>query len=78
MPIDAGVRTEVLWGRRIKARRTLLNLTQSQLADLTDLTQVAISQFEHGARVPRDATKLRIAKALGCAVADLFPWEDAQ
>lgn len=77
MPTSTGVKTEVLWGRRVRERRKALGLSQEQVARLADCTQVSISKIELGQSAPRDSTKVRVARALGCRVTDLFPWEDA-
>lgn len=55
-------------GKRLQARRKALELSQEQLAEMTGLTQAAISLYEVGLREPRDHHRVIIAGALGCAV----------
>lgn len=62
------------WGRRIRARREALGMTQVQVAQLAQLSQQAIAQYETGRFVPADNTKLRLARALGVAPGVLFEW----
>ena len=61
------------WGKRLKARRQALNLTQQQLADICGVRQSTISRIEAGT-CPRDAAKWLLAGALGTTVEDLFPY----
>jgi transcriptional regulator with XRE-family HTH domain len=53
---------------QVVARRTELELSQAELAELTDTTQSAIARLESGGRPPRIDTLLRIANALDCAL----------
>lgn len=64
------------WGDRVKTRRLQLGLTQTQLADLCNLTQQGIARIESGAVIPRDATKQRLAACLGTTPDDLFAWPE--
>jgi molybdate-binding protein/DNA-binding XRE family transcriptional regulator len=52
--------------------RTAKELSQGQLADLTGLTRQAVSAIETGQYVPNTAVALRLARALGCTVEELF------
>lgn len=66
------------WGDNVrKARRAFLDtgLTQVQLAERCKITQQSLSQIEKGETIPRDGLKIKIAQALGVAVADLFDWD---
>lgn len=60
-------------GDNIKKRRKALKLSQKQLAKLADVSQAGISDIENGGktRTPYTDTILKIARALGCTVADL-------
>ena len=49
---------------RIKLRRRELNLTQTELAKVANLTPAAISQFESGARKPSFKTLSSLSDAL--------------
>ncbi len=76
MPTNATVKLEVVWGARVRDRRTQLQLTQAQLAGIVDppTTQGTIHKIEAGQITPRDSLKLALAKALGAAPETLFPW----
>lgn len=63
-------------GKRLQARRKTLGLTQTQLGDMSGLTQKAISHYELGVREPNDAHKVIVAAALACRVDDLWPVPD--
>jgi transcriptional regulator with XRE-family HTH domain len=58
-------------GHFIKLRREALNLSQAELAKIIGLTQKSLSEIETGKRQPRRSTKIAIAKALNCSLADL-------
>ena len=60
--------------REIRKRR---NMTQSDLAQLADTTQAAISRYETGENALTLETAARIANALGCKVDDLIKEESA-
>lgn len=66
------------WGERIaRQRRALIvtdhPMTQAELAERVGTGQDQISKWERGAQEPRLANKYRLAQALECAPADLFP-----
>lgn len=56
--------------------RNQADLTQEALAAACGLTRQAISQIEAGSYFPNSIAALRIARALGCKVEDLFQIED--
>jgi len=60
-----------LIGRRIKDVRNLRHLTQSELAEMVDLTEPYISRIETGRSCSLDAY-VRIADALGVTVDHLL------
>ncbi|MFP5319589.1 MAG: helix-turn-helix domain-containing protein [Acidimicrobiia bacterium] len=62
------------WGRRLKARRSELGLTQERLAEICSIEQSTISRIERGQVCPRDNVKWRLAGALGQTVEQLFPY----
>jgi transcriptional regulator with XRE-family HTH domain len=64
------------WGERVAARRKALGFTQEDLAGLAGMRQSAVSKIERGEVGVSDATKLRIARCLGCPPGDLFPYEE--
>ena len=59
--------------KRLKELRLDANLTQEELAEVTDLTQSTISRLERGGRSPRPKTLRRLADALGVKAEDLDP-----
>lgn len=59
----------------LKLLRTRLGLSQQQLANLAGVTRQTISFVESGQGAPSVMMTLRLAKALGCQVEDLF-WID--
>lgn len=62
------------WGERVAARRKALKWTQTQLAEVSGVTQQTISNIEAGAGLPRDDIKLALSIALGLPPAELFEW----
>ena len=59
------------FGENLRRRRLEKGLTQLQLAQMTELSQPIIAQYERGSKQPTVATASAIAKALGCALSDL-------
>lgn len=57
---------------RLREWRLAHDYSENELADLTGLTQAYISRLERGVRGASHATKVRIARALGVPVRDLF------
>jgi DNA-binding XRE family transcriptional regulator len=58
---------------KVKGLRVLNgDLTQQQLADLIGCSRQTIHSIESGKFVPSVELALKIAKALGCKVEDLF------
>lgn len=55
--------------------RTRLGLSQQELADLVGVTRQAISAVEAGLSTPSTTIALRLVRALGCRMEDLF-WLD--
>lgn len=64
------------WGQKIEALRRELNLTQDDLAEKTPTSQQTISRIELGRQVPSDGLRVKIARALGVKVADIFTYEE--
>ncbi|GAB1545508.1 hypothetical protein NUACC21_81840 [Scytonema sp. NUACC21] len=56
----------------LKSLRTRLGMSQQELASLAGVTRQTISGVESGQCAPSVAMTLRLAKALGCQVEDLF------
>lgn len=63
--------TELVQGTRVRLARDLQNVSQSELANLVDVTPAAISQFESGDASPSERTLHRMAGALNMPV-DFF------
>ena len=59
----------------LKSIRTRLGMSQQDLANLAGVTRQTISGVESGQSAPSVAMTLRLAKALGCHVEDLFWFE---
>ncbi|MHC5734774.1 substrate-binding domain-containing protein [Nostoc sp.] len=59
----------------LKSIRTRLGMSQQDLANIASVTRQTISGVESGLYAPSVAITLRLAKALGCQVEDLF-WLD--
>lgn len=57
---------------RIKEMLDEKNITQKQLAEITGITESAISHYIKGDRVPRGTNLVKIAKALGTTTDDLL------
>jgi len=63
-----------MWAERVIERRKQFGWTQDQLAEISGITQQAISQIERGTGLPRDDSKIALARALGTTPGELFPW----
>ncbi|BAY99945.1 transcriptional Regulator of molybdate metabolism, XRE family protein [Tolypothrix tenuis PCC 7101] len=70
MKLDANV------CNNLKSIRTRLGMSQQDLANIAGVTRQAISSVESGQYAPSVAISLRLAKALGCQVEELFWLED--
>ncbi|PLZ58624.1 XRE family transcriptional regulator, partial [Fischerella thermalis WC344] len=60
----------------LKQIRTRLGMNQQDLANLAGVTRQTISGVESGQYAPSTTISLRLAKALGCHVEDLFWLEE--
>ena len=56
------------YGRRMKARRALLGLSQQQLADLSGVNVNSIARYEAGINCPSLEAADRLARALGTSI----------
>ena len=65
--------TDTIIKNNIRQLRKKAGLTQEQLAEKIGTTAQNISQYERNIRNPKIETVFRIAKALGCNIADLDP-----
>ena len=59
-------------GKKIKQMRSVLNLTQEELANRCELTKSYISQLENNKTSPSLATLTQILEVLGTNLADFF------
>lgn len=59
-------------GNKLKEIRTSLGMTQAELAELVGLARVSIISIEKGHFLPTIETALRIGKALGVPVEEVF------
>ncbi len=56
----------------IKVQRAIRNLTQAELGDLAGVTRKSVNAIETGRMVPSVLLALRLARALGVSVDELF------
>ncbi len=60
----------------IKVQRARRSLTQEQLAELVGVTRKTINTVENGVFVPSTILALRLARALGTTVEELFQLDE--
>lgn len=63
-------------GDKIRERRLELNLTQAQLAMLTDIKKNTISNYENNISSPNEENILKLMKALKCDANYIFEWSE--
>ena len=56
----------------LRRLRLALDVTQKELAEMSGVNSVSISYYENGKYIPNSKNALKIAKALGCTLDDLF------
>jgi putative transcriptional regulator len=61
----------------MKVQRARLDLTQAGLAERAGVTRKSINAIETGAMVPSTILALKLARALGVTVEELFTLVDA-
>ena len=66
-------KTLVYIGKRMRALRQALGLTQAEVAEAADIETSFYGQVERGANVPSLKTLMAVARALNAAPADLLP-----
>ena len=59
-------------GNSLKVHRAMHDLTQAELAGLAGITRASVNAIEGGRMVPSVILALKLAKALGVTVDDLF------
>jgi putative transcriptional regulator len=62
----------------MKVQRAMRNLTQADLADLAGITRKSINAIEMGHMVPSTVLALKLARALGISVEELFSLESCE
>jgi transcriptional regulator with XRE-family HTH domain len=60
------------FGSKVREKREAKHLSQEALADLANLDRTYISGIERGVRNPTLLSSLRIAKALGTTIEELY------
>ena len=63
-------------GNNIKELRANLGMTQAQLAEMVGVARVSIVSIETGRFIPTIETALRISKALGSPIDQIFWLKD--
>ena len=59
-------------GNSLKVHRAMNDLTQAELAGLAGITRASVNAIEGGRMVPSVILALKLAKALGVTVDELF------
>lgn len=57
---------------KLRNRRLNVGLTQAEVARAVNIAEQAYQRYEYGKREPAVTTAIKIAKALGCTVEELF------
>ena len=57
---------------RLREERARLNLTQAELATMVEVSRKTINTVENGVFIPSTVLALRLARALGTTVEQLF------
>ena len=60
----------------LKDERARLGLTQAELAERVGVSRKTINTVENGVFVPSTTLALKLARALGCRVEDVFKLDD--
>ncbi len=63
-------------GKRIKEEREKLNLTQVDLANILNIANTTLSQYETGHRIPSDEIKIKLASLFGVSIDYLLGYGD--
>jgi DNA-binding XRE family transcriptional regulator len=63
------------WGQRIKRLRKTGDLTAAAIASAAGITPQYLHAIERGQYSPSDEVKLRIAKAMGVEVGEIFSYD---
>ena len=68
----------ILFGKKIKALRNNLNVTQFTLGEMADVNQRQITLIESGKSFPSLKTLVKFSKIFNCKLKDLFSFENLQ
>jgi putative transcriptional regulator len=60
----------------LKDERTRLGLTQAELAERVAVSRKTVNTVENGVFVPSTTLALKLARALGCRVENIFQLDD--
>jgi putative transcriptional regulator len=60
----------------LKDERARLGLTQAELAERVGVSRKTVNTVENGVFVPSTTLALKLARALGCRVEDIFQLDD--
>jgi putative transcriptional regulator len=60
----------------LKNERARLGLTQAELAERVGVSRKTINTVENGVFVPSTTLALKLARALGCRVEDIFELDE--
>lgn len=63
------------WKCNIGKYVAIKGITQRQLAEAIGATEVSVSRYISGDRIPKAPTCIKIAKVLDCSVEDLYSFE---
>ena len=61
----------------MRVHRARMDLTQAELAERTGITRKSINAIESGQMVPSTILALKLARALGLTVEELFSLQDS-
>lgn len=59
-------------GEKLRAIRTAKGWSRDDLAERASITKTALVNYEDGFRIPRDLAKIKISKAVGVSIEELF------
>ena len=59
-------------GERLRELRKDAGLSQQEVVEKIGVTKMAVSNYEQGIRVPRDAVKVRLADLFEQSIQELF------
>lgn len=62
---------------KLEQLRKNKGISQKMLAETLGVDQSTVSLWEKGKTFPRPAVAMRLAKALGCTIEDIYQTEDA-